>query len=272
MVKRRTAAKQRKRVETFGAIRNILIVAVVLSALIFFYVKTVAGHRELDDITLCPSVPDSVTVLIVDVTDPMNLPQRQDFLNQLERLVDQIPRYGKLSIFKVDPVSDRLLAPVITRCNPGSARDVSDVDSNPKMIEKQRQEKFLVPLRAAFQSLFEASGADRSPILESMQSVNLTELQKTGEANVTKRLIIASDLLQNTDAISFYNGLPSAQDLTSSQAFSRVRTDLRRTDVELWMLQRGDSTSTQPRALPELWEKIIDEQGGRLMRLYVVSG
>lgn len=238
----------------------------------FFYLKTVSGHRELDETTLCPAVPDSVTILVVDVTDPMNLPQRQDFLNQLDRLVDQIPRYGKLAVIKVDPVSDRLLAPIITRCNPGSARDVSDVDGNPKMVEKQRQEQFLAPLRSAFQNLFEASGADRSPVMESIQSVNLTELQKSGEEQVKKRLIIASDLLQNTDAISFYRGLPAAKDLTASQEFSRVRTDLRGTDVELWMLQRTDSTSTQPRALPELWEEIIEEQGGQLMRVYVVSG
>jgi hypothetical protein len=272
MVRKLTAAQKRKRGEAVGAFRNVAIVIALVGLVGFFYFRSVLAHRSLDPETLCPSQADSLTVLLVDVTDPMNLPQRQDFLNQLDRLTDQIPRYGKLVIAKVDPVSNRLLEPIITRCNPGSARDVTDVDGNPQKLEKMRQDQFLAPLRLAFERLTTASGADRSPILESIQSVNLTELQRGTSASGSKKLIVASDLLQNTSEISFYKGLPDSAVLIASQPFSRVRTDLRGIDVELWMLQRSDSTSTQPRALPELWEKIIIEEGGRLMRVYTVSG
>lgn len=272
MGKRLSAARRRRRSETVGAVRNIVIVLSLLSVIAFFYFRSVMAHRTLDDETLCPTQPSSVTVLLVDVTDPMNLPQRQDFLNQLDRLTDQIPRYGKLVIAKVDPISERLLAPVITRCNPGSGGDVTEVDGNPQKLEKLRQEKFLAPLELAYDRLLEASPADRSPILESIQSVNLTEILKGAEENRVRRIIVASDLLQNTSEISFYGKLPNADALLKSQPFSRVRTDLRGTDVELWMLQRKDSTNSQPRALPELWERIIDEQGGRLVRVYTVSG
>lgn len=272
MARRPTAAERRRRGDATKAFRNIAIVVLLVGVVAFIYFRSVLSHRSLDDVTLCPSQPDSLTVLLVDVTDPMNLPQRQDFLNQLDKLTDQIPRYGKLVIAKVDPVSDRLLVPIITRCNPGSGKDVSEVDGNPQKLERLNQEKYLAPLKSAFDKLTSASGADRSPILESIQSINLTELQRETNAGVEKRLIVASDLLQNTAEISFYKGLPEPKDLISSQPFSRVRTDLRGIDVELWMLQRSDSTSTQPRALPNLWEKLIDEQGGRLGRVYTVSG
>ena len=274
MPKKLTAAKRRKRDESLSALRNIAFVIAVLGVIGFFYFKAVLSHRALDKITLCPAQPDSVTVLLVDVTDPMNLPQRQDFLNQLDKLVGQVPRYGKLVIAKVDPVSDRLLAPVITRCNPGSSQDdgVSEIDGNPAKLNAMRSQQFVEPVRAAFDQLMTASDAPHSPILESIQSINLTELQRAGEKAGGRKLIVASDLLQNTTDTSFYKGLPDPDAFINSAAFDRVRTDLRGTDVELWMLQRNDSKRTQPRELPDLWEKIIGAQGGRLMRVYTVSG
>lgn len=270
MARRKTASQRRKAAEQNKAIWKIASVVAALGVIAFLYSKALLSHKSLDELTLCPPEPSSVTVLLVDVTDPMNLPQRQDFLNQLERLSASIPRYGKLVIAKVDPVSDRLLAPIITRCNPGTAKDESELSGNPQRVAKLHGEQYEAPLRAAYANLLTATGADRSPILESIQSVALTELQRSGE--IPKRLVVASDLLQYTDSISFYRGLPHPSEFTSSQPFARARTDLRGIDVELWMLQRGDSVTTQPRALPDLWDQIISAQGGTLTRLYTVSG
>ncbi|ESQ92896.1 hypothetical protein ABAC460_01225 [Asticcacaulis sp. AC460] len=272
MAKPASTSKKRKQDEMFKAVRNIGGVIAILGLVGFFYFKTVMSHPPLDPETQCPARPKSVTVLLVDVTDPMNLPQRQDFLNQLDRLVDDIPRYGKLVVVKVDPVSDRLLVPVIVRCNPGSAKDETEMNGNPARLEKLHDERFVAPLKAAYDQLLTASGADQSPILESIQSVALTELNKPSIGDIPKRLVVASDLLQNTSSVSFYKALPDPVPFTNGQDFSRVRTDLRDTDVELWMLQRSDSNQTQPRALPELWEKIIDKEGGKLKRVYTVSG
>ena len=272
MARRRSAASRREQSQKKKAFRNILIAAIVVAVLGVVYVRAMLSHRSLDEVTLCPPQPESITVLLVDVTDPMNLPQRQDFLNQLGRLRSSIPRYGKLVVVKVDPISDRLLMPVITRCNPGTAQDVDDLTGNPQAAQRRWEQQFRQPLDRAFEGMLTATSADRSPILESIQSVALTQFQSEDVQSIARRLIVASDLLQNTDDISFYGQLPDPTELTSSQAFSRVRTDLRGVDVQLWMLQRADSRQSQPRALPTLWEVIIDRQGGSLARLYTVSG
>jgi len=268
---RRSAAAERATTEGRKAtVKIILVVAVVLLVGGAYFWAT-SSRRSLDE-QLCPTTPDSVTVLLVDVTDPMNMAQRQDFENQLTKLKNSIPRYGKLIVAKVDATGDRLLSPVITRCNPGTADDVSSTTGDPAAVQKQWDEGFDAPLREAFKRLDSATGADKSPILESIQSVALTELQKPGQEKLPKRLIVASDLLQNTADLSFYRSLPDPRSFTDSPLFRRVRTDLRGVEVELWMLERSDAATTQPRSLADLWERIIDAEGGDMRRIYNVSG
>jgi len=236
------------------------------------YLAILASRRSLDTDTLCPSTAGSVTVLLVDVTDPMNAAQKQDFANQLAKLKNSIPRYGKLIVAKVDATSAGLLSPVITRCNPGTASDENSWTGNPAALQKQWSAGFDEPLTQAFNRLATATGAEQSPILESVQSIALTELQKPGLDGVPKRLIVASDLLQNTGDVSFYRTLPEPRTFTYGAVFRRLRTDLRGVDVELWMLERADAASTQPRALADLWERVIDAEGGDVRRIYNVSG
>ncbi|MBB3909760.1 hypothetical protein [Sphingomonas desiccabilis] len=250
-------------------IAAVIAIVLVVGAI---YFTVASSRRSLDAETLCPTTADSVTVLLVDVTDPMNTAQRQDFANQLTKLKNSIPRYGKLIVAKVDATGDKLLAPVITRCNPGTAEDVSSATGDPAAVQKQWEEGFDAPLTQAFERLSAASGAEQSPILESIQSVALTELQRPGLEKTPRRLIVASDLLQNTGDVSFYRNLPEPRAFTESPGFRRLRTDLRGVEVELWMLERSDAASTQPRALADLWERIIDADGGEVRRIYNVSG
>ena len=272
MARRKSASARRAQRQSRGAALKIGLVAGLVIAMVVAVVLASRAHRDLDAETLCPTDPASDTVLLVDVTDPMNVAQRQDFLNQLERLKNTIPRYGRLTVVKVDSTADRLLQPVIVRCNPGIAADVSAVSGNPKAVQAQHDTGFSQALDRAFESLVRASGAETSPILESVQSVALTQFQAHGNERRPRRLIIASDLLQNTREASFYRSLPDADQFLASPAFRTARTDLGGVEVELWMLQRPDSGETQPRALPDLWTRIIEAQGGTVIRVYRVSG
>lgn len=269
---RRSATAVRAARETQKGWLKIAGVALAVGVIGFAYVTVMKGNKSLDELTLCPTTPASVTVLLVDVTDPMTTAQKQDFRNQLNRLRSAIPRYGKLIVTKVDSSSNELLQPVIVRCNPGTAEDVNDLTGNPAGVKKAHDDQFIAPLDLAFDSLTRASAADRSPIFESVQSVALTELTKSEVSNIPRKLVLVSDLLQNTDTISFYSGLPAQDELTTSAPFRRVRTDLTGVDVEVWMLERSDANQTQPRALIDLWDAAIAAQGGNVVRAYNVSG
>lgn len=268
----RSVTREREARQTRGAILKIGGVFAAVLTVGAAYIGIASSRPKLDPETLCPAKPASVTVLLVDVTDPMNAPQRQDFANQLERLKNSIPRYGKLIVTKVGGGPDGLLSPVIVRCNPGTAADENEATGAPAKLQKQWDEGFNAPLNQAFEQIAQASGAEQSPILESIQSVALTEFQKPAMADKPRQLIVASDLLQHTSSASFYRGLPDPGAFVGSEAFRKARTDLRGVKVELWMLQRSDGSSTQPRALPDLWDRMITEQRGTVTRVYNVSG
>lgn len=118
----------RARRDTARARRAWILLALVLvlgGGLAAVYVTAKAGRPELDAATLCPDEPVSHTLLLVDVTDPMNPAQQRDFMNRLDRLRTSIPRHGRLGIVKVDATGSALLRPVIERCNPGPPEEVS---------------------------------------------------------------------------------------------------------------------------------------------------
>lgn len=233
-------------------------------------------HRVLDPVTQCPKEPmdsDSITALLVDMTDGMTVAQMKDFQNQLEAVRDNIPKYGRLEIFSVDSTTGSLLNPVVSVCNPGRGMGIDPLFGNPQKMEKRWEAGFRAPIDKAFESITKLKGAGNSPILESIQSVALTSFQSVDRVGRPHKLIIASDLLQFTRDFNFYKGLPSLETLLESPAFRTVRTDLRGVEVELWMLQRTDLAHLQTRNLAEtLWGGVLIEQGAQIIRIYRVSG
>jgi len=261
----------RRKAAAGGWIR-IIVAAAVTVAIVGGYFAVSSNQQVFDPVTLCPKEPVSITAVLIDLTDELDVAQKQDFLNQLDKLRASIPQYGRLSIYAVRPATDSLLTPVITRCNPGTASDASDLSGNPAKLQKRWETMFKAPLDEAFQSLTKATSADTSPILESIQSVALTELQPAAAAGKPKRLIIASDLLQNTSAINFYHGLPDANVLINSAAFHSVSTKLTGVDVDVWMFQRMSAAQVQTTALADLWERMLSAEGADVKLIYNVSG
>ncbi len=173
---RRSAASIRTAQETRKGWLKLVVVAALVATVGGAYVAVARGNKALDEETLCPATPSSITVLLVDVTDPMTTAQRQDFRNQLSQLKNSIPRYGKLVVTKVDSSSSALLQPVIVRCNPGIAKDVDEWNGDPQGVQNLHDKGFSAPLDAAFARLTNASAADRSPIFESVQSVRCCQV------------------------------------------------------------------------------------------------
>jgi hypothetical protein len=248
--------------------------SIIVIAAIFWIWRLDQSAVRLDPDSLCPiGGPHSMTTLLADVTDPLTPAQIRDFRNQYDRLFESVPRYGALEVYVVRDTSTALIEPVLSVCNPGRGEDISELTANPEKLERQWQEKFKVPVEEAYLQIIQHTDANRSPILESVQSVSLTSLPRASRQTQHRRLVVFSDFMQHTDALSFYKrSLPTAEELAQTPSFNRTRIDLRGVDVDLWIIYRTEVNSQKLRDLATLWDEIFTLQGGQVQRIYNVTG
>ncbi|MEL1249080.1 hypothetical protein [Aurantiacibacter gilvus] len=271
MARRTTRVARRKQRKTAWAIVFIIVVIGVIGAAGAWFLTEKSKLQSVDE-NLCPPEPSAYTVVIVDVTDPLTLAQRQDLRNRLDEVRASLGVEAQIAFFAVNAADEELLHPIITRCNPGTAQDFSELDRDLDSIQLTYENDFVAPITAAYERIFEASGSDRSPIMQSIQSVNLTELQAAQALGKPRTIVLISDLLQNTENLSFYGGLPTADEVMRNPDFVNARTNLAGVRMELWMLQRSDFRASQPRALPELWNILLQEQGALSVEADRISG
>lgn len=271
MRRRKTRVAQREQRKKLGAILTVVAVVAIIFAGGGWFLLEKSKMQSVDE-NLCPPQPTEFTAVIVDVTDPLTLAQRQDLRNRLDQLRKAVPVNGEIAFFKVDTTNAKLLRPILTRCNPGTSADFSEVDRDLKRIQATYDDKFEAPLVQAYENIFSASGSNRSPILQSIQSVNLTELQTARAQGKPKQIVLISDLLQNTGNLSFYGRLPSPEQVLANPDFRAASTNLAGVRVKLWMLQRPDFKQTQPRGLPDLWSILLQEEGAVSVKAERISG
>lgn len=271
MARRKTRVAKKRDRKKFGAILTVIaIITIVLAGGAWFILEK--SKLQSVDQNLCPPEPSEYVAVIVDVTDPLTLAQRQDLRNRLDELRHSVGIEGQIAFFKVDAAKAELLQPILKRCNPGTAGDFSEVDRDLKQIQATYDNDYVAPIIHAYERVVVATGSDRSPIMQSIQSVNLTELQTAMARSKPRQIVLISDLLQNTANLSFYDQLPSAENVMTNPDFQEARTNLSGVRVQLWMLQRPDFRQTQPQALPQLWNILLQEQGAIRVDAERISG
>lgn len=251
----------------------LIAISLIVAAFVGWVAYTqISGRRTLAD-DLCPvQGEDSLTVVLVDLTDPLSVAQKQDFKNQLERIRNSVPKYGRITLYQVAPTDQELLRPVLDLCNPGDGSDATETTGNPKRDRRRWEAKFSAPLDRAFDQLTQETGAKSSPIFKSVQSVVLSKLQRPDAAGKRKTLVVVSDLLQNDGGLDFYKHVPTWDELKHSDQYQRSRADLNGVDMEVWMLSRPGLANLQNTSLALLWAQAFTDQGARVGHVYNING
>lgn len=269
---RRRARERAARGNALG-ITLLVVVALLVAGGVGAYAYLRGQARPLEAQTLCPKDgADQVTVVLLDVTDPLNTAQQQALRNEFIALRDRLPVHARLELYAVGAPNRALLTPLAAQCNPGRGAQVDPLLGNPARVERRWQESFEQPVGKALSEALSAPIAKTSPILESIQSVTLTSFLVPRHREKPRLLVVVSDLLQHTSDLSFYTALPTAERLSKLPAFGRVKADLREVEVELWLVRRDAEASRQGRALIELWQGIFAAQGAKVTRVYALAG
>ena len=179
--------------------------------------------RNEESLCLLPSSASIITesgldVLVVDKTDKWNSAQEARMRNLVLRLRDQLAVNERLSIFVFDNAVPQGFQPVFSLCNPGRASDTTFWVSNPRRWEKRFNESFGRPLDDILEDLTRAGEGPVSPILEVL--IDLTNREELNTGNIRRRVILVSDMLQNSDAYTFFPPRPAPPPATERRTES----------------------------------------------------
>ncbi|TPI62524.1 hypothetical protein FJ420_06860 [Mesorhizobium sp. B3-1-3] len=196
---------------------------------------------ETDAKTGCPVMggPNSVTAVLFDTSDPVPQATMEDLANKFRQIAGSIKQGGYLWVGTLTSEPGNL-DELFARCNPGDGSTVDVWTSNPGKHQKVWEEAFDKPLKELPSQLPADSQTDQSPIMAGIQKVKLSLFDNGMFDKVPKRLILVSDMVENTPAYSQYKSGADYSVFKKSLANSRYRTDLLGADVTILYFNRPE--------------------------------
>ncbi|MES0073337.1 hypothetical protein [Mesorhizobium sp. M0058] len=254
-----------------GAILFGLASLAMLSGYIWLNVKA-RDVVETDAATGCPAKggPNSVTAVLFDTSDPVPQATMEDLANKFRQIAGSIKEGGYLWVGSLTSAPGNLKE-LFSRCNPGDGSTVDVWTSNPGKHQKVWEEAFDKPLKQLTGQLPSDGQADQSPIMAGVQKLKLSLFDNGAFESVPKRLILVSDMMENTPAYSQYKSGPDYSVFKKSTASARFRTDLLGAEVTILYFNRPE------RKFPSVdhanfWTQWFSDNGGKLSDFTKLEG
>jgi hypothetical protein len=266
MKRERTRRARIRRHNAWGVILVVLSV-VFLGALVAAWLMS----RDRLRADGCPqSGPASVTVALVDATDALSSVQRVALENELTKIIDSLAVGGALQFWRVAPTAGDIPSPLAGAiCNPG--KTVSAWIGNPVKVAERHKKLFYEPSIGQVRELAKGTPERESPIMETIQAIALRTLSAPASSSAhAKRLIIASDLLQNSPTLSQLKGVSSFDAFHESDGFKRVAAPLQGVEVKVFYLRREHSP--QGKQHIAFWQAFLAANGAALKELISIAG
>lgn len=268
MARKSRSARQRQRTNLLLGSISLLVVIGLLSGGVWWWSQKKSG---LDPTTLCPTDgPLGHNILLIDKTDPFNLPQKSAFDLIVNDLVNkQTPPGFLLSIYVLGDDFKAQTKPLVELCNPGDAKGHSELTENIKQLNRQYKQGFLKPVSEQTTQLLSITTAQESPILEMIQMVNLNSIQRHN-VDGPKQLIVLSDLLQNSKQLSMYKAVPSFEAFNTTSYAQKVKSNFQGVEVKVHLLQ--NAPHLQKQNLFDFWGKYFENSGASKFELLLLPG
>lgn len=264
MSRRRSKREQRMRRQAFI---NFALIAAAIAGVA--YVMTRVQPAPFDETTLC-IISDELpphTAVILDKTDVYTEVQSDLIGSVIRRAGTRLEVGERLTLFELDAKGQFDPRGELTLCNPGRGDQVNPLFRNPKKMEELYAERFEAPLETVLVDLVEPKEAPNSPILEAIARLAQTENFSTDAPS--RKIIIVSDMLQNSDTFTIYGGggllpenIPDPLDAADA-ILRRFGDNLSGTEIEIRLIPRDRYVDMQRGALKNYWDDVFDELGMR---------
>ena len=268
---RRARDRRQRKKSIIGAV-IIVVVALVVAGIVSLRVMLERAKVPISADTMCPiSGPYAYTTILIDGTDTFSAIQLADLQRYFRQLKDEVQKHGQIAIYAPKEMSAaKLLRPVLKICNPGDSKGVSGITANPESIQRKYDRNFSDQIDRALGEGLNAQGSPTSPIMEMIQAVVIDGFPI--ESTAPKRLVIVSDMLQNSDYYSHYRDEISFDVLRKNPAFQHVTTNLTGINVEILYIGRKGSENLQTNRHGLFWEAFIRHMNGNLRSATRIGG
>lgn len=224
--------------------------------------------------TLCPaSGSKGQTILLIDTTDPL-APVAQARLKQLLKGFGDsdnehyLQLAHELIVYRLkSSIAD--IGKPLRVCNPGNPEERTTTDDllDSPIQAKKKWRAFELKRRSALPPSDKQIAGSQSPLLESISLVIARHVPSlgVGKQRIPTRLILFSDMLQNSDLLSHYKALPNMKALKNLTGYAEMDSDLMGVDVWLFYVRRTGVEQMQTPKHYYWWTQAIEFFGGRLM-------
>lgn len=268
---KRSKSRMSKKNRHLSLVGSFLIALAILGiGTIFFFNFTLRSTAATDPDSLCPtSGPSMIFAVLVDTTDTLSQHHQNIVIGRLREQIFSLPEGALIVLNLVTAESDKNKKTVFYSCKPKSGENANSLHENPRLIQERFLNGFFKPLEESLKFIVSTNKSSSSPIMESIQSLVVQAFPYTDRKDRSE-LIIISDLIQNSDAFSFYRG----QDwdvFRKSQAFSRLSRNLTGVDVTLYQLPRPGAIKLRDEKVVDFWANYFDVQGAQSVRREIMG-
>ena len=244
--------------------RALVILGVSALAVVGVGALAVANRSPpLDPDTGCiagQQVPREHTVVLVDQTDPLTTHQIAYVKALILAEYQRLPTYGELTVRGVRADPDDA-GNSFARCRLRRGGEVLGVTSNPDMIEAAFKRTVGDALNRYLNGLHDVPSASRSPIIEAVDSA--ADAPDFGPTVKSRRLVIVSDMAQNSPELSEYKGEGSGLD-PDAAVRSELTRDLKGVAVRIHYVRRPELAAIQTSAQRDFWRDWFAGQGANV--------
>lgn len=240
---------------------SVVILAVILGGGAYMALNQRSVNKE----TGCPKDGyDSITTVLVDLTDPVTPVQAAAIKNTLLKIRDAVPKYGRLEVYPLEPVATKTIAPLFAACSPGSGKDVdSKLYGNPDLADRNYTKKFASKLQEVIDGLQKLPPQNSSPIFEGIQSVAVTSLGTPKSTTARKHVIIISDFIHHTPQLSMYQRAPAFRQFRTTQYYQQIKPQLLGATVDFYIIARETMKDVQKAPLVNFWVEYVTASEGQ---------
>lgn len=266
-----------------GNIIGSILIVLALSAVgatAWFYQSQRSTQVELNPTTLCPKEtgwrPPAIYVVLLDQTDPIQELQRKSVANQvltqmqadLEGPDAESVKHARVEVwtfsdgtanaYRVGDVQ-LSLSNVLSICNPGAPAKWDHLYKNADIVKRQHA-RFYASLRDIVESSMRFPEAKQSPVIEALYGIGAQVFSSPTMVDSRKRLLIVSDLLQNTRTLTFFAGKPSFEAWRRAPSSRQAMPKLQGVEVTAFVIP-GMRSDLQGDDFARFWVSLLTAAG-----------